>query len=360
MSQQSREVETVALVLARHLLLLQKDEDKTYWVDLDDVPYMKIYTYTHEFEKALKDCLRWGLFHTVKISLWSRIDDNNKFQLDKTMTFTSKHVSTLSEYDSLIPQEYRTTFSDDKTRSIEIGCNREQLKKYVEDYVADWINNRLYRAKTNIYKASKQLEIIARAILKLLKHYSPNKLLVTATGDEEVDFFATILFLEQRGYVRLLNIQETSKGEGLDRESVVGVRLDIEPRFFEEFSTATEAYPEDYLDYVIKQEDIENKRITYHYPDTLKFKGLEHQFNKDCLPYWLFYLAYNTQAYEVDISELVERAKNKTDDLEKGIKNLRDTLRKKFGFDEFESFISIEGSKVRIDKAKFYFKPKKV
>lgn len=360
MAQQSREVETVALVLARHLLLLQEDQGKTYWVDLDAVPYMKIYSYTHEFEKALKDCLRWGLFHTVKISLWSRIDDNNNYQVDKTMTFTSKKVSTLSTHDPLIPEEYRTMMSDDKTRSVEIGCNKEQLKKYVEEYVADWISNRLYRTKTNVYKASKQLEIVARAILKLLKNYSPNNLLVAATGDEKIDFFATILFLEQRGYVRLLNIQETEQGEGLDRESVLSVRLDIEPLFLEEFSTATETYPEDYLDYVIKQEDIENKRITYHYPDTLKFKGLEHQFNKDCLPYWLFYLAYNVQSYEVDVAELVERAKNKTDDLEKGIKNLRDTLRKKFGFDEFESFISIEAGKVKIDKAKFYFKPKKV
>ncbi len=360
MSQQSREVEDITLVLARHLFLLKEDPNEAYWLALDDVPYMSIYTYTHGFENALKDCLRWGLFNTVKISLWSRVDDDNNYQIDKTVKFTSKQVSTLSRQDSLIPQEYRTQFSDDKTRSVEICCNTKQLKEYIAAYVADWIDNKLYKTKINIYKASKQLEIVSLTILKLLKHYAPNNLLVAAVGNEKVDFFATILFLEQRGYVRLLNIQETEKGEGLDRESVVSVRLDIEPSFLEEFGTATGAYPEDYLDYVIKQEDIENKRITYHYPDTLKFKGAEHQFNKDCFPYWLFYLAYNTQSYEIDISELAERAKNKTDDLEKGVKNLRDTLRKKFGFDEFESFVSIEGGRVKIDKTRFYFKPKKV
>lgn len=235
------------------------------------------------------------------------------------------------------------------TGSFSLEPNEEKLDAFIFDYLNNWQSDNLSRVVGNLYLPQKQLFDLNAHILDLLRIYPPRDLLLRPF-DSNMDFLATLCFLESKGYLQIVSIESLDDG--------VNVRVNIQESFVEVFGNQGN-YDDhaQYYAYLINA-DAFKKRIVFDATDKLWFDGAMHEFKGKRIPYHLLCLAREGRG-EVDWDRLKEVTKESETVLKTGLKNFRGILRKKFGFSEDEAFFKELEGKLFFDMNLFYFLPKK-
>lgn len=101
--------------------------------------------------------------------------------------------------------------TENKYFRYELSINANLTKLYIDKYLEFWFQNKMKINNFNILKSELQLTIIIEHIFKLLESHPPEYLNIPAIRENEIDFFALILFLEQKDYLTICKFWEAAE-----------------------------------------------------------------------------------------------------------------------------------------------------
>lgn len=235
-----------------------------------------------------------------------------------------------------------------------LKIDKKKLDKFIEDYLKDWQQGNFYSESKNLYKPSKQLKVVVSKLLTELEEYSDKHFLFRPKFDGVVDSLGVVLFLEKRGFIKIVEVKDS--GNGLDSvNNRLAIRIDVSKGFYESFSNEFDDL--EYYDFVINKDKF-LRRIIYQSPRKLVYDSKKHEVNSGGVPSLLLEKA-SVNHGEVDLRELIRDSGESEDKVLKALNNFRRSLRSKFGFSDDEAFVVKRGDKLLFDMDLFYFLPKK-
>ncbi len=288
----------------------------------------------------------------------------NLMKVDASDEVTSEVVKTLKiDKKSLIAEDVEIIIPQSVYESKKevphfwFYTSKAKLQKYIDGYLDDWINEELYIDDVNIYKPSVQLKKVVQYLLKLLNDYSSKYLLVHAINDDQVDFAATILFLEKAGFIEVDSLGLSERK--LFSDKVLAFRINVLSLFKEKFKSGVE-YNDDYYHFIINDDELENTRITFGSSKELRHKGSVRSLKGgNSLPIQVLSLAARSKDYSVNMEVLKEVTGEDSDDrVHKALNNFRQSLRKDFELsDDLIMFEITKDGEIVFDREVFYFEP---
>jgi len=96
-----------------------------------------------------------------------------------------------------------------KNRFPEAALYQAKTKKFIEYYLERWLNDNIINGS---FKVEKQIEEVVKVIFLLLKSSSANKLEIKFRFSKDVDFIATMLFLERRKTIKIIDLLSSCDG----------------------------------------------------------------------------------------------------------------------------------------------------
>lgn len=241
--------------------------------------------------------------------------------------------------------------------SAEIDENRS--KQFINEYLEKWANNSLYFLENNILRKEKQIERVVRDIFEIIKDHSHYNFLVHEANKKEVrnevDFVATILFLQKIGDIQCTGFfsQEIFNDYYSLTKKALHFRLSLTDKFFEDFSYSKKT-GQVHFNFHDLTSGSRKSKIYFDTPFRLWTKKSEYRLNKGKLPYELLNAAFDDAAIQsVQVQELEVKLDNDEKDMQKGLGNLRRKLREKFDYPDSEQFFTVQNDEILLDSKIF-------
>ncbi len=349
------------LLIAWYLLREFESWKKSVWYkdgSMSFVPYFfteeSELVACHEMIAILQRFLCEGIIQ--KIHATKEQDSDGKMPVVKDVYFTSDEVAKKKEKDFLfnILPDYEG--DEGFYWNLYLDLNQKRCKGYVKNYLDEWKNNVLKHEEKNLLQSRKQVGKLVYNIKKLLEDYPSVNLLFKYDNRayEEVDFFATLFFLEK---IQDIEIAELSAIEG-----ELAFRLNIRDKFYEDFHHDAPFFNEHTvinsvdLDKIIGSSSREKvvEKIVLKAPKLLVYKGLEYEIKENKVPYHLIHLAIKKRG-KVDQSELKDVSGETQARIKKALNNFRKGLREKFKFSNSELFFEQKGGLIFFKEELFDF-----
>lgn len=252
------------------------------------------------------------------------------------------------------------SYGDFRYYDLYAEIHEKKAKQYISEYLNKWENNELYLLQYNILRKEEQLKQTLLDIFLIIEKHSHKNFLIHETegkSQNEIDFIASILFLEKIGSIFIngfLAKQNNSYGE-----ATIHFRISLTEKFFEDFSYNKEKKEVIFNFTELQTPNKNQKKIFFDMPFRLWDKKTEYRINRGKFPFELLNASFDELAINsVSIDVLLEVLQVSREELSKAIDNFRRNLREKFSFPEHEKFFSVQDEEILLDSRIFKKKQK--
>lgn len=306
----------------------------------------------------LQSFLSRGIIHKLCIAKEEFMDGVTSPRLIENVCFTAEEIVKKEDEElffDMMP-EY-SVIKEYVLWEFEVELDKSKCNKFISGYFSNWKDNIVNFSKRNLLQSRKQVGKLVYNIMKLLEDYSPSNLLLEYSYRmyEEMDFFATLFFLEDIQDIEIVNLL-------LDDQGMV-IRVNVKDKFYKDFP-----YDRQFpllesmvvngidLDKITGNESCKAiaEKIFLKAPKLLAYKGFEYGIKENKIPYHLLYLAREKKGI-VDQSELRKVTGETQARIKKALDNLRKGLRKKFEFPASEIFFEPKGGLIQFKEELFDF-----
>jgi len=303
----------------------------------------------------LQGLLREGLIEELAIKKQEHKDEDDQLHLLEERRFKTKDVPKDTKNKEYLGFGIITPYEIDIKKYIwdfHMKISKKKTESYIKEYLAHWKNDNLTLTNRNFLQAKRQLKEVVSSIHFLLKDYPPTNLLVAYKKYryEEIDFVATILFLEQVNDIEIVELWFTGKE--------MAFRVNILSKFFDDFPDDgflpfSDTDFENVLNQNKRVKTKSKEKIRPTAPRILEYKGIEYGINEGTTPYKLIEFAkknngiVNYKSFRLQTREPKER--------DKDLKEFRRRLRNRFGIDASKLLFEIKGGQIVFDMDMFDF-----
>lgn len=276
--------------------------------------------------------------------------------IDRDLVYTKCFLSDAIDpfAGSIIPPLEITEAEESETEiywEYKIRAKEEKIEEYVRKYMQMWREER-WKSTQNVLTVKNQVERVVLSLYELLEKFPKEGLKIPLGTSQIMDPFAVVLFLESIGCLKLNGNTPYSANE-----EVIILSITVLPKFYTDFKLTEDDGIEFDMNNLITKEEQE-QRIIFEKPKTLRYKNKEYMLRENTFPY-IFMNSLErgkNTSFEtlLDAFACIGMRKNR-ESLKKDIKNLRTTLRKRFGFEIEETFFEIHREEIIIKKDLFSF-----
>lgn len=318
----------------------------------------------YKITEYLSELYKIGIIKSFMVSQYKEVKDSEE---DQTTIFiiASKKPKTLLKDTSFQKELPKVGSGDFRYYDISAEIEEVNARQYITEYLEKWTDNNLYFLEHNILRREKQIERVVQDIFRIIKEHSHNNLLLHEAEKketrDEIDFVATILFLQRIGDIQITGFfaQQIFEDYYSFSKKALHFRISLTDKFFEDFSYSKKIGQVHFDFHNLTSGNRKNK-IYFDVPFRLWTKKEEYRLNKGKLPYELMNASFDDAAIQsVQIPELEQKLDNDEKSMQKGLDNFRRSLREKFGYPESEQFFSVKDDEILLDSKIFKKSTKK-
>jgi hypothetical protein len=228
--------------------------------------------------------------------------------------------------------------------SYDIKLDKDKTVKFIEQYINKWSRDELFLPETNVLKASNQVQVVSTKIYGSLSDYPDQNLLFGMGSKEEIDYLATLLFLEELEIIEITRLELTPKGS-----EKISFRLNIKKKFYEVFKYDWEMGTSfNFEELVERKKQEEELPIILDFDSekgTMIVKGIEITIRKNSDQYYLLEAIFRKKGEtykEWQFSEIAELIDPRIEIIKDKVK--RGKIRKQYynAVDQIKKKVAIE------------------
>ena len=268
-----------------------KSNFKENWIYLDNdlIYYIFDIKSNYEIIKFFKDLIENDFLFQAEIYWYSWEEDENlKIPLKEKLIINSKNKKKTEEN----LEKFYNDYSSSDIFCFDLQVDKVKIKNFLEKYLEDWKEWKLFEEWKNFYNFKKQVEVLTNHIYEKIKKYSDKSLLInldeiSALYNNYIDLFWTLLYLEEIKTIKI-NVFEKKYQEDF--------RIEVLENFYEYFQDLEDK----------KQEKAEEKIIIKYFEENKYFllNGIKIDLSNNQDEYFKMILDLDILSLKVNFEDL--------------------------------------------------------
>lgn len=217
-------------------IFIQKDyfyesKFKNNWIYLDNNLIYSIFWITTNYELIdfFKSSIEEDFLIWAEIYWYSWKEDNEwKIPFKEKLILNSKKKKEVNK-------NLEKFYNDDNSSDIfciDLQIGKIEIKNFLEKYLEDWKEWKLFEEWKNFYNFKKQIEVLTKHIYEKIKNYSDKALLInldeiSVLDNDYIDLFSILLYLEEIKTIKINVFEKEYENENF--------RIEVLESFYEYF-----------------------------------------------------------------------------------------------------------------------------